>query len=158
MGDTKGPVRHHAEPDGTRHEESDVKNTRGFTLIELLIVVAIIAFLAAIALPAYQDSIRKSRRGQAKADLLELTQMLERAYTTDRTYARYDPLSAPFDQSPHDGEARYAIAISDVTATTYTLTATPQGSQVNDTRCGELSINQLGVKTEGGSGTVADCW
>lgn len=135
-----------------------MKNTRGFTLIELVIVVAIIAILAAIALPSYQDSVRKSRRGQAKADLLELVQMLERAYTTDRSYARYDPLPSPFDQSPHVGEARYAIAIGNVTATTYTLTATPLGSQVNDTRCGELTIDHLGRKTEGGSGDVADCW
>ena len=132
-----------------------MKNNRGFTLIELVIVVAVIAILAAIALPSYQDSIRKSRRGQAKADLLELVQMLERAYTTDRSYARYDPLTAPFDQSPHDGDARYTVAISNVTPTTYTLTATPQGSQTND-RCGELTIDHMGVKTA--EAPVAECW
>lgn len=135
-----------------------MKNSRGFTLIELVIVVAVIAILAAIALPSYQDSVRKSRRGQAKADMLEIVQMLERAYTTDRTYARYNPLPSPFDQSPHEGDARYAIAISNVTATTYTLTATPQGSQANDTRCGTLTIDHMGVKGESGSGTIADCW
>ncbi|TAH47483.1 MAG: type IV pilin, partial [Gammaproteobacteria bacterium] len=36
----------------------------------------IVAILAAIALPAYDDHVRKTRRTQAKADMLELSQML----------------------------------------------------------------------------------
>ena len=135
-----------------------MRKIRGFTLIEVMIVVAVVAILAAIALPSYQDSVRKSRRAQAKTDMLELVQVLERTYTTDRSYARYSTLDAPLNQSPRDGAARYSIAISNVSATTYTLTATPQGAQANDTRCGTLTINQMGVKTISGSATVADCW
>lgn len=126
----------------------------GFTLIELMIVVAVVAILASIAYPAYQDSVRKSRRGEAKADLMELTQGYERFYTVNNTYVGFGAV-LPYTQSPRTGLARYNITSAE-TATTFTLTAAPTaaGGQNADT-CGTLSINNLGIKT---SADNATCW
>lgn len=132
------------------------RTQRGFTLIELMIVVAVVAILAAVAYPSYTDSVRKGRRGQAKADLLEVTQLLERHRTVNRTYATFD--MDDFASSPRTGTAHYNIVLAGANANGYTLTATPTGSQAQDTRCGALSIDQAGAKTIDGTGSAERCW
>jgi len=123
----------------------------GFTLIELLIAVAVIGILLAIAVPAYTDQVRKTRRAQAKADLQELTQVLERRYTLSNAYN--DPAFVlPFAVSPRLGAAFYDITAV-VAANTFTLTATPSGDQAED-RCSAMTINQTGVTTP----TTDGCW
>lgn len=128
----------------------------GFTLIELMIVVAVVAILAAIAYPSYQDQVRKSRRGQAKADLVEYAQLAERFHTVNNTYVGF---VLPTNQSPREGgaTAHYALALNPAnTQSRFTIVATAQGGQAKD-RCGNLSVNQATVKTSS-KGTVAECW
>jgi len=133
---------------------------KGFTLIELMVVVAIVAILAAIALPSYQEQMRKSRRAQAKADLTELAQQLERAYTINRSYgvASFVLADSGITQSPRDGNpfVAYTIALAQTT-TTYTLTATPTGTAQATDRCGILTLDQTGKKTHTGSGDDSYC-
>ncbi len=59
----------------------------GFTIIELMIVVVIISVLGAVALPAYQDYILRSRLAEAYANLGDLGTKLEQFYQDNRTYA-----------------------------------------------------------------------
>ncbi len=149
------PVTFSADP--VRLQGGDVNKAKGFTLIEMMIVVVVIAILAAIALPSYQAYLRKTRRAQAKADIMELTQRLERTYTTDRSYLAATAICDQELASPSTGTAYYKLT-TDCGATTFTVTATPQGTQTADTRCGTLSIDQLGTKTASGSDGVAGCW
>lgn len=128
----------------------------GFTLIELMITVAVVAILASVALPAYQDSVRKSRRAQAKADLVELAQNLERYHTIQNTYAT---ATLAFAQSPREGTAHYTLSFDkDPTGSTFGIQAVPVegGSQAKD-KCGTLSLDQAGRKTPTET-TVSGCW
>ena len=132
------------------------RTVAGFTLIELMIVVAVVAILAAIAVPSYQEQVRKSRRAQAKADIVEYVQMAERFFTVNNTYVGF---ALPATVSPREAgaTARYNLAASTQTATQFVLTATATGPQASD-RCGNLSVSNTGLKTESGSATLAECW
>lgn len=125
----------------------------GFTLIELMVVVAVVAILAAIAIPSYQEQVRKSRRGQAQADLVELAQRAERFHTVNNTYVGFwDTVPTAHKRSPRDGgSAFYAIEMSGATAGAFTLTAVPvSGTAQASDRCGSMRLDQTGRKSHGG--------
>jgi len=139
------------------------KSSRGFTLIELLIVIVVVSLLTAFATASYQNSVRKARRGDAKAVLLELAQLMERNYTEanrfDKDAADAD-YTLPFNTSPKDGTtAYYDITLPTLTSQTFTLQAAPIAPQTKDTLCMTLTLDNTGTKgISGGSGTAAECW
>lgn len=51
-------------------------SVRGFTIIELMLAVAVVAILAAIAIPNYQQYVKKSKRVEVQAHLMSLAQQL----------------------------------------------------------------------------------
>jgi len=127
--------------------------SRGLTLLELMITIAIIGILAAIAYPSYISQVRKSHRSDAKSNLLTLSQKMERLMSEQGSY---EPATTTpgFYPSVTDG-GYYALSLA-ATATTFTVTATPLGDQLNDS-CGTYTYDDKGVKGSSGD-TPANCW
>ena len=118
----------------------------GFTLIELMIVVAVIGILAAIAYPSYAQYVERARRKDATAVMLEAAQFVERYFTERRTYVGVDAaLPATLSKAPREGTAIYDVNITNITATTYVLSAIPIAAYT-PSKCGSLSVNQQGVR------------
>ena len=136
-----------------------MKFSKGFTLIELMIVVAIVAILAAVAVPNYQNYVLRSQRTVAINALLDLGSRQARFYTTNNGYANnMAALGYAADPTilPRPGLGLYSLGVTTATATTFSLTATRMGNQRNDT-CGNYTYTDLGVKGVS-IGTVIACW
>lgn len=134
------------------------RKASGFTLIELMIVVVIITVLAAIAYPAYINHTVNTRRAAAAACLTELSQFMERYYTTNMSYAG---AALPGTACANDLAIFYTFSLAAApTATGYSVQAVPQGQQAarDGAKCGTLTLNQLGNQGVSGSATPAECW
>ena len=130
--------------------------SNGFTLVEVMIVVAIAAILFAIALPSYQDQVRRTKRSDGKGFLLEVAAAQERFFTQNVRYTTdAGDLGYANSRSP---EEYYRIRINYLGGdnTTFRLRAIPRGSFTDD-ECGTLILFNTGVRRSS-SGNSDDCW
>ena len=145
---------------------------RGFTLVEIMVVLAIVMTIAAIAMPSYTENINRSKRAEAKAQLLEAAQYMQRFYSQNDSYAQNragnavaipDAL-ARVPRSAASGSQNYTIGFATPapTVATFILQAAPRtgGSMASD-KCGTFTLTQAGQRGLAGNaaGTTADsCW
>jgi type IV pilus assembly protein PilE len=127
----------------------------GFSLIEIVVAIAVVGILASIAYPTYTSSVRKTRRAEAEAELVNRAQQMERYFSANATYV------GGFVGNPPAG---YTLTATNVTATGYTLRATrtvdEKASQLDD-QCGDLTFTSTGVRgivNQNSGLTANDCW
>lgn len=140
-------------------------DSRGFTLIEIMVVVAIVAIIASIALPSYQQSVRKSRRADAVLALQQIQVEQEKlraectSYAAALAAARVCDTATPANNrlalATTSSDGYYTLALSGTSATGYTATATATGSQADDAGCPSLVLQVAGLTL---TRTPAQCW
>lgn len=139
----------------------DMNPQRGFTLIEMLIAVALVGILAAVALPSYDEYVRRGHRAEARAALLQAAQWMERAATATGAYPTIDAFNATALTTVASG--RYTIAVDPGrTDSSYSLTATAKNAQTGD-RCGAFTLGHNGLRGANGkkaneTGYESNCW
>jgi type IV pilus assembly protein PilE len=146
----------------SRAKEQAMKQPRGFTLIELMITVAIIAILAAVALPSYNDYVVRSKLVEAHANLAELRIKMEQWFQDRRSYQNVAACGAAMPGTPPMKFFNFTCVAP--TATTYTITATG-GAQLGGI---SFTVNESNVKTtdvtaasfmaNSGYTSNANCW
>jgi len=127
------------------------RTQRGFTLIEAMVTVAIIAILAAVAIPSYRDYVIRGKLTEAFGGLADARVKIEQFYQDNRTY----PTGGCTTGAPSATQVKvqtlknFTIDCGTPTATAYTVTATG----TNDLTGFSYTINQDAVKTSTFSGT-----
>ena len=105
-----------------------MRNKKGFTLMELLIVVAIIAILAAIAIPTFSSSLQKAKDAADQANARSLYAAVAMDYMTADTDNPFAPPTAVTDGAVTYNDVEYtfngtATITGDATSDTWTISA-----------------------------------
>ena len=150
-----------------------MQRSTGFSLIELMITVAIVAILAAIAVPNYTDYVTRSKLAEAAANLSDLRVKMEQYYLDNRRYsttAAGGTCGIPGGNAPTVGNAKYfgylcTSANPNTTGDqTYTLQADGLAAQSVDgisytvDQSNSKATTVAGAMASKGYATNAACW
>ena len=147
--------KYQVRPASTR--ESRRLLSAGFTLIEVMMVIAIVSMLVSIALPSYIEHVARARRADARTQLLQVAQFMQRFYAANDNYQEdrannpvVDQVPANLKKSPPDAQAVYTLEIPTATLTRskFELRMVPvAGGPMATDKCGIFALDSLGVRT-----------
>jgi type IV pilus assembly protein PilE len=135
----------------------------GFTLIEVMITVAVVAILAAVALPSYIEYVTRSKLVEAKSNLSDMRTRMEQYFLDNRTYptaciaAASGPAPAGKIYLPASAKF-FTTACSNLSATTYTVTATGIGTGFGFVYTVDQSNTRQTTAVPAGWTTSTVCW
>jgi type IV pilus assembly protein PilE len=147
----------------------------GLTLIELMIVLAIVGILGAIAIPSYQESVRKSRRAEARAQLLEVAQYMQRFYSQNDSFANTKaglaatvpgelsmvPRHAASGLQSYDiGFCAPAAGSNNPSLSTFKIQAVRKsGGPMEGDKCGDFTLEHTGARgLLNATDSASNCW
>ena len=119
----------------------------GFTLIELMITIVIIGILVGVALPGYQNSVRKSHRSAAQAEMLDIANREQQYLLANRSYTA--TLSDLGYSVPTEIVDRYTCTVTAPSTTglpTFSISCAPTSLQ-SASGFGTLTLDSTGAKT-----------
>lgn len=122
-----------------------MKIQKGFTLVELMIVVVVIGILASIGIPSYNDYVTRGKLAEGTSALADGRIKMEQFFQDNRTYA---------SGTCPPATANFTYACSDLSASTYLITATGTGNL----SVFSYSINQDNTKSSATPWGSGACW
>ena len=133
------------------------KKQAGFTLIELMIAVVVVAILAMVAIPAYNDSVTKGRRSDAKSTLTTMAARQEQFFMDNKRYtADLTELGYATANNVDSVDGYYSVsAAATATPPTFDLTAVPKKT---DNDCKNFTLDEQGTQGVSGAKGADLCW
>ena len=150
-----------------KHAGSRVRQM-GVTLLEIMVVLVVISIIVAYAYPSYTQFIIRAKRNAGTSMLLQIANRQQQFFMNNKQYSgSLAALGLPADTfmitddgsycADADMDRVYNLSLSNATATTYTLTATPQLRQAaKDMACANLTLTHTGLKGNSAGGNK--CW